>query len=53
MESLLLNLSRLKHFELHAEKDAIDLANGQRWENISGSLVTFNFLFYVTLPEGG
>ncbi|CAF2877095.1 unnamed protein product [Rotaria sp. Silwood2] len=51
IEHVLLILHCLKHFELHAGKQAIDLADGQRWENITGSLVTFNFNFHMALTD--
>ncbi|CAF2092260.1 unnamed protein product [Rotaria magnacalcarata] len=51
IQYLLLNLAHLKHFELHAAKGAVYLANGTMWENITGSLNTFNFIFYAKLVE--
>lgn len=51
IERLLLNLPCLKHFELHVERARSDLADGQRWENLTNSLITFNFDFSIELVE--
>ncbi|CAF3949426.1 unnamed protein product [Rotaria sordida] len=44
MEYFLSNCFYLKHLELHLT-GFTDLANGQRWQMLTNSLVTFNFKF--------
>jgi hypothetical protein len=51
IEDLLLHLPRLKHLELHVGNAPTGLADGQRWENLTDSLITFNFNFHVALVE--
>ncbi|CAF3368573.1 unnamed protein product [Rotaria socialis] len=51
IENLILILANLKHFELDAVNSATDLADGQRLEKITGRLVTFNFIFLLTITE--
>lgn len=48
---LIVNLSHLKYFELHAEKGAFYLTNGKRWEDVTRGLDTFNFIFYTRLSN--
>src|SRR4051812_34092986 len=48
MEKLLLNLPRLKYFEVSA-KGSVDLADGQAWERLTLQLVTFHFNFWVPI----
>ncbi|CAF4254572.1 unnamed protein product, partial [Adineta steineri] len=46
MESFLLNLPYLKHLKLELEGDN-DLANGHRWQMLTGDFITFAFKFHV------
>lgn len=46
IEQLLLNLTRLKYFEILC-KGLLDLANGQSWEKSTDQLITFNFNFLI------
>ena len=48
MKVLLLNLPRLKYFEVSAE-GSVDLADGQAWERLTLQLITFHFNFWVQI----
>jgi hypothetical protein len=48
IEQLLLNLPRLKYFEVSA-KGSIDLTDGQAWERLTHQLITFDFSFSVEI----
>ena len=50
MEQFLSQLPSLKHLELHAEAQ-VDIADGNRWEALVSSLVTFHFKFHVPLQH--
>jgi hypothetical protein len=47
-ERVLLELPRLKHLELRA-RAVSDIANGNRWQVLTSSLITFHFKFNVSL----
>ncbi|CAF4618956.1 unnamed protein product [Rotaria socialis] len=51
IENVMLNLLRLKHLQLQLINSDINLADGQRWESVTSSLITFNFNFYIRLNE--
>lgn len=51
IEDVLVILPHLKHFELDARRYSNSLADGQRWEKITGRLATFNFIFRLTIIE--
>ena len=51
VENLIWNLPRLKNLELHVGNAPKDLVDGQRWENITNSLIKFNFNFRIALVE--
>ncbi len=50
MEQLLLNLPRLKYFEISG-KGSFDLTNGYLWERLTHQLITFNFNFCLKIYE--